>query len=151
MTAEIRYAKAQDCAALAALDTLCSSAPWSEKQFSDELTLPHARLLVAVLGGELAGFCDMHIVADDAHINELGVLPNFRRKGIGRALVEYAVRVCEKERCAVLSLEVRSGNREAVPLYESVGFETVGRRRGFYRDSADDALIMNKYLKEEKC
>ena len=90
----------------------------------------------------MAGFCDMHIVSDDAHINELAVLPAHRRMGLARALVDEAIRLCRATRCSQLTLEVRGRNDPARALYASCGFAPCGTRAGFYQNPADDAVEM---------
>ncbi|MEA4911879.1 MAG: ribosomal protein S18-alanine N-acetyltransferase [Oscillospiraceae bacterium] len=145
MELTVRPAKAQDIAALAAVERLCERTPWSEAQLREELTLAHARLFTALADGVPCGFVDMHIAADDAHINELGVDPGVRRRGIGERLMRAAEDCARREGCAVLSLEARQSNAAAAALYRKRGFRDVGRRRGFYTDPVEDGII---YLKE---
>ncbi len=146
MDVVIRRAREEDIAAVAALERVCESRPWSEAQFREELTLAHARLFVALCGGEPCGFVDLHIAADDAHINELGVAPKARRRGIARALMERAEAQARGERCTVLSLEVRESNAAAAALYEACGFRGVGKRKKFYAEPVEDGVIMLKEL-----
>ncbi|MDO4565755.1 MAG: ribosomal protein S18-alanine N-acetyltransferase [Oscillospiraceae bacterium] len=146
---KIRLAGKDDIKALEAIDRLCAEQPWSERQFSEELRQPHARLLAAEAEQELVGFCDLHIIADDAHINELAVLPSHRRLGAARALVKEALTLARNDGCVRLTLEVRSKNAPAIALYESCGLKPCGLRRGFYREPDDDALTMLVELKGE--
>ncbi len=142
----VRRAGERDIAAIAGIESAAAQRPWSCGQFSEELTLPHARLLCAEDKGEVVGFLDMHIAADDAHINELGVAVNCRRRGIGETLVRFSDKVAKSEGCTVLSLEVREGNGAARALYEKCGFKPVGTRKRFYKTPDEDGIIMLKEL-----
>ena len=139
---KVRFARDEDIERTAAIDKICAEHPWSVSQLRDELTLSHSRLLVAERDGEIVGFCDMHIASDDAHINEISVLPQHRRLGVARALLEEAEALCIKEKCERLTLEVRSRNMPAIKLYESMGLSQCGVRRRFYSGPDDDAIVM---------
>lgn len=141
---KVRFAREEDIERIAAIDKMCAEQPWSAAQLREELTLPHARLLAAERDGEVVGFCDMHIASDDAHINEISVMPQHRRLGIARALLEEAEALCASEKCARLTLEVRSRNLPAKALYEKMGLAPCGVRRRFYTDPDDDAVVMLK-------
>ncbi|MEG0750405.1 MAG: ribosomal protein S18-alanine N-acetyltransferase [Oscillospiraceae bacterium] len=145
----IRLATKGDLARIVYIERVCAEQPWTEKQLSEELEHSHARLIVAEREGEVVGFCDMHIVADDAHINELAVIPGHRRLGAARALMDEALALSRASGCAVLSLEVRGHNVPAIALYRSCGFVPSGSRRGFYRNPDDDAVCMLIPLNEE--
>lgn len=81
-------------------------------------------------------------VADELQLLDMGVLPEERRKGYGRALLGELLRFAQRERKRLLLLEVRQSNEPAIRLYRSLGFETAGVRRGYYSDTGEDALEM---------
>lgn len=98
----------------------------------------------------LVGFALIRIAADEAEILTLAVKEQNRGRGIGRLLMEEALRALYRERIASCFLEVDRSNRTAVGLYRSLGFETVGERKGYYRSAEGDdgaALVMRVQLR----
>lgn len=104
--------------------------------------------LVAEGDGKLLGHAGFTLAADEGYITNIAVSPDFRRQGIAFRLTEAIKRLAVSKGASFLSLEVRESNRAAIALYEKSGFETVGRRRSFYRNPAEAALIMTVYFKE---
>ena len=149
MTLEIRKALPEDATAVYVVEAAIASHPWSEEQIREEIEFPQGYTCVCETDGVVVGFAIMQTAAEFAHINELGVLPGYRRMGIGRMMMEDLIRECTERGCDHISLEVRSLNEPAKALYGSYGFRQEGVRKGFYRDPADDALVMVKILKEE--
>ena len=129
---------AGDVAALAA-DALHEA--WSEDTFARELAAPGAVVCVARgAGGELVGFVVAQRVLDELHVLSLAVAAARRRRGVGRALLDAALG--DPPARSVL-LEVRASNDEAQRFYGAIGFEAVGRRRGYYGDG-EDALLLTR-------
>ena len=142
----IRPAAPDDLAVLAAIEAEVAPRPWSLQQFREELALPHAHVLCAHLDGAPVGYLDMHVVGDDAHINELGVSPAHQRKGVATALVTAALALAGERGCPAVTLEVRTGNTAARALYGAIGFTSLGVRRNFYESPREDAVIMQKEI-----
>jgi ribosomal-protein-alanine N-acetyltransferase len=117
---------------------------WPLDLLAYELTHPRAFLLVASRGDDapLPGYVLFHRVAGEAELLRLAVDPPERRRGIGRLLVERGLERLRRENVQVCFLEVRMDNEPAIELYKGMGFERVGRRRGYYRDGTD-ALILS--------
>jgi ribosomal-protein-alanine acetyltransferase len=118
--------------------------PWKLHLFEAELRNRHACLLCAETGGGIIGFCDAHIVLDNAHINEICVERENRKKGAATALVGRIIEIAKEGGCKNVTLEVREQNVAARALYEKLGFRIAGRREGFYRDPPDNGLTMIK-------
>lgn len=124
------------------IERVCQSAPWSQTSFLNEVDSPQSIFLVAILNGKVVGYGGAWILVDEAHITNLAVDPEMRGQGIGRRLMNEILEK-SKERGAVCStLEVRAGNEAAIHLYESMGYVTAGRRKGYYPDNREDALVM---------
>ena len=121
---------------------------WSAKALEAELQRPDAVLLCARVGGEIAGYCGMRTVLDEGYVNDIAVLPAFRRQGVGLALVEALVRYAKGRGLRFLTLEARASNETAIRLYERAGFRDVGVRRGFYDFPKEDARLMTIFLDE---
>ncbi len=141
-----RAASEADLAAIAALDAECFGNPWSQDVYRQELYRPFARLNLAEADGVLLGSSCVWVMAEEAHLLRIATAPGHRRRGLGRALLTRVLVEVEAERCHRILLEVGARNEAAVRLYESFGFETIGRRVGYYRHPPDDALVMQRVL-----
>ena len=97
---------------------------------------------MAKLNGEAVGYIGMHCDADECYIANVGVLKEYRRMGVGSALVKYASDKAKEMKMSFISLEVRPSNTAAVRIYERFGFERVGLRKNFYSEPKEDGAIM---------
>jgi [ribosomal protein S18]-alanine N-acetyltransferase len=119
-----------------------NTAPWSERSFRNELTHTHGVFLAAIADGQVAGYGGFWMVIDEAHITTVAVSPEKQRQGVGkRMMVELLTRAKEKN-MACSTLEVRAGNVPAIQLYEKLGYVTAARRKNYYPDNQEDALVM---------
>lgn len=148
MTVEPRFTlrKVQpgDSRALASAEAVCFDDPWPEPYFITELFAPgrFQRVLVDV-NGSLAAYLFTAWQYLDLHILKVATLPAFRRHGLGRRLMLVAEEHAHEMAGESLTLEVRTANAPAIAMYESLGYERVGIRRGYYADGSD-ALVMTK-------
>ena len=131
---------------VAALEKLCFSAPWSEKSVAGELENKLALWLVATDGGTVAGYIGSQTVLDETDMMNVAVHPDYRRQGVGEALVAALSARLKELGSRSLTLEVRASNAPAIALYEKLGFEQVGLRKNYYRNPREDALILKKAL-----
>lgn len=134
-----------DIPSVAALEKECFSAPWSEKALLDALQNEVSLFLVAKEKGTVVGYIGISVILDEAYVSNIAVTSRARRKGVGAALLGEAERLCRKRNCSFLSLEVRESNSPAISLYEKQGFSVCGKRKNFYADPREDALIMTKF------
>lgn len=148
-TVSVRLMQERHLTALAELERLCFSQPWSREGLAAELCEPTACFLVAEQGGQVAGYAGMHCVLDEAYIANVAVHPAFRRRGIATVLLAELEAFAKQRGAAFVSLEVRASNAGAIALYESCGYETVGVRKGMYEQPKEDGLILTKYWKKE--
>lgn len=133
---------------VAALEKMCFCDPWSENSVASELENPLSRWLVAVEGEQVLGYVGSQTVLDESDMMNLAVDPAFRRRGIARALVLALIEELGKMGSRQLTLEVRASNESAQALYACLGFECVGRRKNYYLNPKEDALILRKEWKE---
>lgn len=131
-------------AAVAELEKVCFSDPWSEKSVEEELINPLSLWLVAVDGEKLAGYVGSQTVLGETDMMNVAVDPSFRRQGIGEKLISSLVDALKEEESHCLTLEVRASNEPAIRLYEKLGFSQIGRRPKYYRNPREDALILRK-------
>lgn len=143
MSYSIRNADERDLDALVKLECTCFSLPWTRGQLRCELPDERHEFLVAQgENGEILGYCAMMTVLDEGDISNVAVAPEVRRQGIGRALVEEMLRLARLRALSFVTLEVREHNEGAIALYSQAGFVPVGRRRGYYEQPREDALLM---------
>jgi ribosomal-protein-alanine N-acetyltransferase len=136
----IRPMTPADIPAVAAMESVVFTDPWSVNAFHEELAAESRRYLVAEEGGAIAGYGGLLVVGEDTHIVTLAVAPEAQRRGLGTRLMLALVAEALDAGSSHLTLEVRVSNEAAQRLYHRFGFETVGLRRHYYRD--EDALIM---------
>jgi ribosomal-protein-alanine N-acetyltransferase len=129
---------------IAQLEKICFSDPWSENSIASELGNKLAFWLVATEGEKVAGYIGSQTVMDETDMMNVAVHPDFRRQGIAEALVNGLVEHLKVMGSHCLTLEVRASNAPAIALYEKLGFSEIGRRRNYYRNPREDALILRK-------
>lgn len=134
--------------AVAELEKLCFSDPWSERSVAGELDNPLSLWLVALDGEQLCGYVGCQRVPPEADVMNLAVIPEARRIGVGRRLMEALWKRLKELGDESLTLEVRASNAPAIALYEDLGFVQVGRRSNYYEKPREDALILRKERKE---
>ena len=130
--------------AVAALEKICFSDPWSENSVASELNSPLSLWLVALDGATVAGYVGSQSVLDGADIMNIAVHPDWRRQGIAKSLIGALIAELKKRGSHALLLEVRASNDPAIALYGKLGFRQVGRRKNYYRNPKEDALILRK-------
>ncbi len=134
--------------AIAELEQLCFSDPWSADALAEELHNPCARFLIALHGDTVVGYLGCHHVADEGFIANVAVHPSYRRQGVARALVAAAIK--QGHSLSRLTLEVRTSNVAAIALYESLHFVKDGIRPRFYSHPTEDAAIYSYYYSDQR-
>lgn len=146
---KIRQAKLYDIPALARIERESFDEPWSADEITKDVICDDGSVYVAVAesGEERAGYADMRVVAGESQIYNIAVAPKLRGRGIGKALLNHMMEKCEELGLDIITLEVRCGNAAAISLYEKMGFNAVGVRKGYYSKGKEDAILMDKELK----
>jgi [ribosomal protein S18]-alanine N-acetyltransferase len=126
------------------LEKLCFSDPWEKQCFEEELEYQFAIPLVVKMDQKIVGYTCLWHVEEKMEIANFAVSPEFRRKGIGRKLMEEVMAEAQRRGCTGLMLSVRETNLPAVNLYKGFGYKEVGRRKRYYRLPVEDAIIMVK-------
>ena len=140
---ELRTLEPWDLDAVEEIERASYPTPWSRSMFAAELQKPSS-LSLGAFGNSvgLVGYAIVSRYVDAWHVMNIAVVPGFRRRGIGRSLLERLFEVTADDARRGYTLEVRVSNVDAIRLYERLGFESRGIRRGYYTDNREDALIM---------
>jgi len=143
----ILWASPEHAAELARLHAGLFEKPWDTDSFLRLLEHPGAAAFVARIGTppQTVGFVLSLLAADEAEILTLGVRKDSQRHGIARRLLEALARAAKKAEARRLFLEVGQSNAAALALYKALGFQEVGRRKGYYEHAgapAEDALVL---------
>jgi len=133
-----------DLPAVLAVAAQSFTTPWEINSFKHELENKDAILKVALSASELVGYVCIRTLLDVIHIMDIAVLSEHRQQGIGSRLLQEALSTLKHMTPDVrqVTLEVRESNHAAIRLYRKHGFSTIGRRKGYYKNPVEDALLM---------
>ena len=135
----------EDLPAIAALEQACFSEPWSLRALEDGFANPDFACWVCEQDGEIAGYANAVLAADEAQIANVATASGYRRQGVARTLLETLLEELQEAGYTAATLEVRPSNAPARALYHSLGFVCEGVRRRFYSDG-EDAQILWKHF-----
>src|SRR5689334_16849276 len=136
---------ASDIGELLEIADECGLSPWSRQSFTDELARDDSILLLSrIESGKVIGFIVGRIITTnaEAEIYNIAVMPEFRRRGLGKLLLDEFLKRCIRGGVDKIWLEVRSLNTSAIAFYEHYGFQSRATRKDFYSNPVDDALVM---------
>jgi len=141
---------AHDLPVVAALEARIHAAPWTERNFRDALAAGYSAR-VGVQADRIVAYGVLMLGPGEAQLLNLSVVPESRRGGLGRALLDQFIDDARRLGAEQLFLEVRVGNRGAIALYETAGFASIARRIAYYPPSTkgaarEDALVMRRAL-----
>jgi len=139
---EIRVLDLSDLDAIEVIEQQAYPTPWSRSMFASELAKPTSICLGAFEGSDLVGYIINSRYVDAWHVMNVAVHPEHQRRGIATALLEKLFERTRGDERRGYTLEVRVSNENAIRLYEKLGFDSRGIRRGYYTDNREDALIM---------
>ncbi|KAF0145820.1 MAG: ribosomal-protein-alanine N-acetyltransferase [Nitrospirae bacterium] len=145
----IRELLEHDLPDVVGIENISFTTPWSEILFFNEIYKQRSIARVALIDKRVIGYICANYVADEGHILNLAVHPDFRRKGIAKTLVENILEELKETDCRFLYLEVRASNNAARELYEGFGFSVVGTRKKYYNKPEEDAVVMSLRLDSE--
>ena len=128
---------------IAELEKECFSLPWSKKTITEAME-NGTTFFTAQKGEKTVGYIGVSIILDEGYITNIAVTKKERKKGIGTALLERVFAEARDNNLSFISLEVRESNKKAISLYEKFGFKKEGKRKNFYDNPKEDALILTK-------
>jgi ribosomal-protein-alanine N-acetyltransferase len=144
-----RHLTGADLDAVVAIEETIYPHPWTRGNFSDSLAAGY-HCWIAECGGEIAGYTVVAIAAGEAHLLNLSVASPWQRRGIGREMLNFVLRLARESGAAKILLEVRPSNDAARSLYAAAGFAEIATRRGYYPadKSREDAIVLELALKD---
>jgi ribosomal-protein-alanine N-acetyltransferase len=133
----------EDVDEVALMERLIFPSPWPRQAFVDEVKEGTGSLsLVARLGRPLAGYLVAWFVLDEAHLGNIAVNSELRRRQIATELMKRLIQEADERMVTWITLEVRVSNVGAIRLYRNFGFRAISMRRGYYIDNREDAFVM---------
>ena len=143
---QIRFARNSDVPALAAIERRCFSDPWSAEGLEETIQYETTIALIAELKTKVAGYLMARVSGEEGEILNLAVVPEYRRKGIARRLLEQGLAALREAGVREAYLEVRESNEAAIALYGGKGFKPVAVRPHYYRSPPEDALVLRSLI-----
>lgn len=139
----IRYMTLEDISAVLDVEHQTFAMPWTASAFYYELTSNRfAAYFVAEADQQVIGYCGCWVVIDESQITNVALLPEYRGKSIGEALMRTSMQYARMRGGRRMSLEVRQSNERAQNLYNKLGFTAGGIRENYYTNNQEDALVM---------
>lgn len=138
-----RYMREEDLDQIMEVEHASFTTPWSREAFYNELfNNKFAVYLVLEMDNRVVGYCGVWIVIDEAHVTNVAVLPAYRGRKLGEALLSKLMSIAREMGARSMTLEVRVTNHVAQSLYRKLGFQNGGIRKSYYSDNQEDALVM---------
>lgn len=129
---------------IAELEKMCFSDPWSVNSIASELDNKLSLWLVAVEEDKVIGYVGSQTVLGETDMMNIATHPNYRNQGVATSLIGALIDALDKRGSHSLMLEVRASNQSAISVYRNLAFIEVGRRKNYYRNPKEDALILRK-------
>ena len=124
------------------IETLSFRTPWSYRSLMGELKNRVAHYTVLEKDEEIIGYCGMWVLFEEAHITNIAIHPEHRGNGYGKQLLQASMRVATSFGAEMMTLEVREHNTVAQRMYDEMDFSQQGRRKRYYTDTGEDALLL---------
>jgi ribosomal-protein-alanine N-acetyltransferase len=142
----IRELKEDDIEEILDIEKRSFISPWTKRLFEETLSSPISTNFVLKKGNTILGYIIMYSVGNEVHILNIAVHPDYRKKGYGSKLVTHVLTHFRGSDVVEFFLEVREGNSRAINLYKKYGFEVIGKRKKYYMETNEDALVMQLTL-----
>lgn len=138
-----RSMETKDIDEIVHIENECFTTPWSRESFINELTQNKVATYTVLEDDDgVFGYCGVWIIVDEAHITNIALLPKYRGKKLGEALLKKVMDISREKGAKTMTLEVRVTNEIAQSLYRKLGFLNGGIRKNYYADNGEDALVM---------
>ena len=136
----------EDLIKISEIESLSINPPWSYRAICDFSECNTSRILVADYGGIVVGYITYSVVLGEVQIANVAVHPDFRRCGIAERLLKKLYDDSVSDKMSIITLEVRESNLPAINLYKKCSFIECGKRKNYYKNPSEDAILMNLTL-----
>lgn len=146
---EVLVMEKEDLDDILLIETASFATPWSRRLFMETLDFPLSRnYVLKTPSKKTVGYTNFYVVQHEAHMLNIAIHPEWRKKGLAEKLLGHAIRLLSGQGAREFYLEVREGNGDAINLYQRFGFKFIGRRKKYYSETNEDALVMSLHLDE---
>jgi len=147
---EIRRATTGDISGIMEIEEASFTTPWPREVMVNEITAnPFSKVMVATHGKKVVSFTICWVINRERHLQNIATAPAWRSRGVARMMMDHLLEEAQRNTPSVIMLEVRELNQEARALYLSLGFAQTGRRKSYYSDTGEDAVIMSLNIDKE--
>jgi [ribosomal protein S18]-alanine N-acetyltransferase len=147
---EIEEMKIEHLDQVMAIEKASFVAPWSKRLFSETIAFPRSVNLVSLkkVDKKVVGYANFYLIRGEVQVLNIAVAPDYRKKGYASLLLKHAIRLLGERGAKDVFLEVRESNLDAIGLYEKLGFARIGRRKRYYTETNEDAIVMRLRLED---
>lgn len=145
----MREMKADDIDGVLEIERVSFVAPWTRGMFEETLLSPVGASFVAEEGGRIVGYLIFYYAAREIHVMNIAIRRDRRGLGIASWMMSRIMDLGRRNSMETCFLEVRESNMPARGLYEKLGFRQIGRRKGYYRETGEDAIVMELTLRDD--
>ena len=139
---EIRRMISADVSDVARIEAECFPDPYTERMISDVLCTEGAMCFSALEGGRVIAYFIGRLISPEGELYRIATAPEYRKRGIAYRLLDYSVKTSRGDGLETLFLEVRQSNFPAISLYREYGFRAISKRKNYYKNPTEDAVIM---------
>jgi len=149
---EIRGMAEADLDQVMAIEKKSFAAPWSRNLFKETLAFSLAFNFVVrkKVDNKVVGYANFYLIRDEVQVLNIAIEPASRGKGYATSLLEHAIALLRQRKAEDFYLEVREGNAHALRLYHKLGFRKIGKRRKYYPETNEDAIVMHLKVKDAR-
>ena len=140
----IRCMESQDVSTVYEMERTCFSDPWSKDSLSEFANVNGRYVFVAEENGAVIAYGCIQQVLDECEILRIAVKPDYRKKGVGKELLSKMINEAYRSGARIFYLEVRENNTAAIGLYRKLLFTESGRRKNYYTNPVEDAILMSR-------
>ena len=146
---EIEGMRETDLDQVMAIEKKSFAAPWSRNLFKETLAFPLAFNFVVrkSIDNTVVGYANFYLIRDEVQVLNIAIDPASRGKGYATSLMMYAIALLKERKAEDFYLEVREGNASALRLYHKLGFRKIGKRKKYYPETNEDAIVMHLKVK----
>lgn len=139
---KIRVMNSTDVERVCDIENQCFTKPWSEDSFLHAILREDTQYVVGEVEGKIIGYCGIWCSFEDGDLCNMAVDPEYRGRGYAEGLLQYSLEQCRAKGVHRIVLEVRQSNAAAIGLYTKIGFQMIGKRKGYYSQPKEDAVLM---------